>query len=187
MEYYFDIETITPLGRPDPQSDRIITVSYQNISLKNGKPQPLSELKILKDWEMTEKEIVTAIYKRFFMNAESDFYFVPVGYSLNYDLELLRNKFKEHLGKDINTHGLPNIDLRQSIILINNGQFKGTKMTEWTNKKEEGKLIKELYNKKEYDKIEGYIKDEKDNFLELLQKLLECMPKLKNEILEKLR
>jgi HEPN domain-containing protein len=42
-------------------------------------------------------------------------------------------------------------------------------------------LVKEWYEKKQYDKIEQYIKDEAKSFLEFLQKIIKNIHKLIEE------
>ena len=52
-EYYFDTETTGF----DPSEDKIITIQFQELDRFTGKP--IGDLKILKEWESSEKEILT--------------------------------------------------------------------------------------------------------------------------------
>ena len=36
-EYYFDIETYSPNEKPNPDTDKIITIQFQRIDLRTGK------------------------------------------------------------------------------------------------------------------------------------------------------
>jgi len=63
-EYYFDIETYSPGERPNPEKDKIIVIQYQKIDLRSGEPR--GDLIILKEWESSEKEIVTQFFNQFF-------------------------------------------------------------------------------------------------------------------------
>ncbi len=47
--YYFDIETYSPNEKPDPKTDKILTIQFQKIDIKTGEKQ--GELQILKEWE----------------------------------------------------------------------------------------------------------------------------------------
>ncbi len=38
-EYYFDIETYSPRDKPNPETDKIITIQFQRIDLRTGKPK----------------------------------------------------------------------------------------------------------------------------------------------------
>ena len=49
VEYYFDIETYSPGEKPNPETDKIITIQFQRMDLRTGKPR--EELVILKEWE----------------------------------------------------------------------------------------------------------------------------------------
>ena len=63
------------------------------------------------------------------------------------------------------------LDLKPIVVLLNNGNFKEAKLDKFTNKPHDGKLVKEWYEKKQYDKIEEYIREEAKAFLEFLQKI----------------
>ena len=46
-EYYFDIETYSPGEKPNPETDKIITIQFQRIDLRSGEPK--EDLIILKE------------------------------------------------------------------------------------------------------------------------------------------
>ena len=76
---------------------------------------------------------------------------------------------------------IPHLDLKPIIVLLNDGNFVGAKLDNFTNKPHDGKLVKEWYDNKQFDKIEQYIKDEADSFLEFLQKIKRNIWKLIEE------
>ncbi len=179
-EYYFDIETYSPGERPDPDTDKIITIQLQRIDLRTGKP--IGELKILREWESSEKEIVTELYNTFFKDGQSVWDFVAVGMNLNFEWEFLISKFNKYFGKKILSRDLhynrPHIDIKPIIVLLNNGSFKDAKLDKFTKKSHDGKVIKPMYENKEWDNIDNYIKEETEAFLEFFQKIKSNINKL---------
>ena len=179
-EYYFDIETYSPQDKPNPETDKIITIQFQRIDLRTGEPR--EDLVILKEWDSSEKEIVTEFFNRFFADGLDIWDFVPVGYNLNYEWELLISKFGKYLGKKLTSKDLhykrPHLDLKSIFVLMNNGNFVGAKLNKFTDKVQDGKVIKTYYEKKQYDEIEKYIKNETEAFLKILQKIKSNIHKL---------
>lgn len=179
-EYYFDIETYSPQDRPNPETDKIITIQFQRIDLKTGKPR--ENLVILKEWESSEKQIVTEFFNRFFAEGLNIWNFVPVGYNLNFEWEFLISKFEKHLGKKLASKDLhyriPHLDLKPIVVLLNDGNFVGAKLDNFTDKTHDGKAIKNYYGNKQYGEIEKYIKNETESFLKFLQKINSNIRKL---------
>lgn len=171
-EYYFDIETYSQQEKPNPESDKIISIQFQRIDLRTGKP--LENPTILKEWESSEEEIVKQFYNRFFTD-ENIWNFVMVGNNLKFEFEFLISKFEKYLDKRLTSKDLhykrPHLDIQPIIVLLNNGNFVGARLDKFTKKKQNGKVIRDYYEKKEYEKIENYIKDEIEAFLEFLQKI----------------
>ena len=172
-EYYFDIETYSMEEKPNPEKDKIISIQYQRIDLRTGKP--IGNLVILKEWESSEEEIVKKFYNKFFTDGSSVWDFIAVGYNLNFEWEFLICKFEKYLGEKLTSKDLhyrfPHIDLKPIIVLLNNGSFSGASLDKFTKKKQNGKIIKDYYKNKEYVEIENYIKNETEAFLEFLQKI----------------
>ncbi len=173
-EYYFDIETYSPGERPNPDTDKIISIQYQRIDLKTGKPR--SDLNILKEWESSEEQIVTEFYNMFFRDGLSVWNFIPVGYSLVFEYEFLISKFEKYLNKKLTSRELhysrPSLDLKPLVVLMNNSEFKGARLDKFTDKQYDGKKIRTMYENQEYEGIERYIQDEALSFLKLLQKII---------------
>lgn len=124
-EYYFDIETYSPGEKPSPEEDKIITIQFQPIDLRTGIPK--GELIILKEWESSEKQIVTEFFNRFFAEGLSVWNFIPVGYNLNFEWEFLICKFEKYLSKKLASKDLhykiPHLDLKPIVVLLNDGKF----------------------------------------------------------------
>ena len=161
--HYFDIETYSPGDKPDPKTDKIISIQFQKIDLKTGKS--LGKLQILKEWEESEEEIVREIHKWFFTRP---WQFIPIGFNLVFEWQFLEEKFKQYKidSKEISKfYTYPQIDLK-SIAIIKKGSFFGASLSSISNKKDDGNVIKEFYENKEFDKIENYIKDEAKAFIE---------------------
>ncbi len=180
VEYYFDIETYSPGEKPNPDTDKIISIQFQRMDLRTGKS--MGELKILKEWESSEKEIVTQFFQQFFFDGASHWNFVPIGFNLNFEWEFLIAKFEKYLGKKLASRDLhyriPSFDLQPIIVLLNEGNFVGAKLNNFTNKRQDGKAIKEFYENKKFNEIEEYIKNEAESFLEFLQKIKSNIHKL---------
>ena len=173
--YYLDIET-TGIH---PSEHEIITIQYVKLNDQTGKCE--GDLKILKSWEIGgEKKLLqefindTKIAPRF-----GDFAFVAVGFNLKFENKFLREKTNRYGMDIIDIFRRPFIDLHQLAILLNGGQIKGSGLDKLTTKPHDGKIIPTWYKDKEYDKIEEYIKDETDVFINFLCKAYDVIPTLR--------
>ena len=128
--YYFAMEGYHAGEKPDPAVDTLITIQYQKIDLTSG--EPLGELTILKEWESSEKSIVTTFYNQFFKPEMPVTHFIPVGMSLDYEYEMIIAKCKKYNLPAITSHQLyyqrPRFDLRPVIVLLNDGRFAGARL-----------------------------------------------------------
>lgn len=75
----------------------------------------------------------------------------------------------------------PHTDLYPVGILINNGEFKGSGLDKITNKSHSGAAIPDWYNNKEYSKIESYIQQKSNEFVNFASCLSSIMPTLRSE------
>jgi hypothetical protein len=171
--YYFDMEGIKSGEKADPATDMLITIAYQKMELTTG--EPLGELKILREWESSEKEIVTSFYHEFFRPEVPFTRFIPVGMGLEYEYEMLMAKAAQYNLPAITSHELyyrrPRFDMKAIIILLNDGRFNGARLDTFSAKKSDVGLIKGWYEKKDFRKIERCLRDEADGFSRLLQYL----------------
>lgn len=168
--YYFDLET-TGLN---PETDKIITLQYQPLDREGN---PTGNLIILKEWELGEEELI----KRF-LYIFKKWEFIPVGMNLSFDFRFLIEKIKKYTGREIDYNELsntPHLDIKTTLVLMNNGNFKGAKLSNFTSKGQNGIAIPEYYKNKEYGKITNYIEKEADEFIKFYKFLKENLKSLK--------
>ncbi len=174
--YYLDLET----QGLNPETDKIITLQYQQMD-KDG--NPLGNLVILKEWELGEEELIKQ-----FLTIFKKWEFIPVGMNLSFDFRFLLTKIKKYTGREIDFNELsnfPHLDIKPILVLMNNGNFKGAKLSNFTSKGQNGIAIPLYYDNKEYDKIIGYIEKEASEFINfykyLKTNLISLNPNLKKE------
>jgi len=173
MEYYTDLET-TGLN---PETDKIITLQYQQLD-SGGNPK--GDLTILKEWELGEEEII----KRF-LTIFKKWEFIPVGMNLAFDFRFLLSKIEKYTGRKIDFGELsntPHLDIKPILVLMNNGNFKGAKLSNFTDKGQNGIAIPSYYSNKEYDKITEYIEKEADEFMKFYKHIKTELPLLRQNI-----
>ena len=193
---YLDIETV-PLEefRKEAQDDytwkkegirdftknKIITIQYQQLDGNTGKP--VNELKILKEWESSEEEIVKTFAKDIDLDG-IDFHgrptyvwdFRPVGNNLNFEWAHLTPKLKKYCGINFDfTELAHNMELTPTSILINHGVKKGS--TKMFGKEGKAVNMKDWYYNKQYDKIIEYIEDETKMFVNKFSEIYEYLKK----------
>ena len=171
--YYFHMVGIPTGEKPDPATDKLISIQYQKIDLTTG--EPLGELVIHREWKGSEKSIITTLYNQFFKPDISFTQFIPVGMGLDYEYEMLIAKCKKYNLPEISSQALyfsrPRFDMKSTIVLLNGGRFTGARLDTFSAKKLPGSHVKEWYEKKEFDRIDLYVKEEAASFLKLLQHL----------------
>jgi len=177
--YYFDIET-TGLN---PKKDKIITIQFQKLDRNTGKA--IGPLKILKEWESSERGILQEFLGKSGILDDNDWSFVPVGYNLSFEHNFLKERTAVHSFTPIDIMQKPSIDLRAIGILMNKGEFRGSGLDKITGKASNGRNIPSWYHGGEFDKIISYIENEAKSFIELhswlLKEMPECMKKFKKE------
>ncbi|MDO9323327.1 MAG: hypothetical protein Q7T80_00035, partial [Methanoregula sp.] len=178
--YYFAMEGYNAGEKHDPALDTLLTIQYQKIDLTTG--EPLGALTILKDWESSEESIVTPFYNQFFKPDLPVTHFIPVGMNLDYEFELLLAKVKKYNLPAISSHHLyykrPRFDLWSIIVLLNDGRFTGARLDAFSPKKFDESHMKKWFEKKDFKKIEHYIREETEGFLKLLQYLTKYKTRL---------
>jgi hypothetical protein len=171
--YYCSIDGIRTGERFDPATDRLVTLQYQKIDLTTG--EPLEALVILREWESSEQEIVTAVYNQFFRPGTPVTRFIPVGLNLDYTYEMLIALFQKYGLSPPSSHELyyqrPRFDLRPVVVLLNNGRFAGANLDAFSIKKGGDRHMEKWYDRKEFGRIEHYVREEAARFLKVLQYL----------------
>ena len=171
--YYFAMEGYHTGEKSDPADDTLITIQYQKIDLATG--EPLEKLTILKEWESSEKSIVTTFYNQFFNPEVRVTHFMPVGINLDYAYEMIIAKCKKYHLPPMSSHQLyyerPRLDLRSILVLLNDGRFAGARLDTFSSKKSDAGRINTWYEKKEFKPIEHTLRNEAETFLKLYQYL----------------
>ena len=92
--YYFSIEGMRTGEKSDPATDKLVSLQYQKIKQTTG--EPLDVLVICREWESSEKEVVTSFYNTFFRPGTPVTEFIPVGMNLDYAYEMLLALFRKY-------------------------------------------------------------------------------------------
>ena len=169
--YYFDTETFSQGPAPDPATDKIITIQFQELDQSTGQPE--GELTILKEWEESEEKIL-----RKFAPLLRPWSFVPDGNNLAFDKRFLTARCATHGIALHSMDEMPLIDLKSLFVILNRGNFKGSGMHNFTAKKTSGAVVGQYYAAKEYGKIETYIKEEAEAFIQFYQRCCTELPRV---------
>jgi len=163
----------------DPSKDKIITIQFQELDRFTG--EPIGDLKIFKEWESSEKEILT----EFLPNITQDAWdFIMIGNNLPFEFIFLTYRTKEHGLHDFDiTHWFDRVwlDLKHVAVMINSREsnpFRGYQKIFGKTGKVTGKDIPGLYNDKRWPDIIKYIQDEADGFIKAFKVLKREMPSL---------
>lgn len=172
--FYLDIETTGV----DPKRDKIITIQYVELERNTGAQK--GELQVLKEWESSEKDILSRFISESPILDRYAFSFIPVGYNLLFEHKFLLQKSLIHGLMPVNILQRPLIDLRVIGILMNRGEFLGSGLDRITGKPHSGEIISEWYSERRWNEIENYIKTEADEFLKFCQWLYAELPQMRN-------
>jgi len=171
--YYLSIEGTKTRERSDPATDKLVSIQYQKIDLATG--EPLDVLVILREWESSEKDVVTTFYNQFFRPGLPVTDFIPVGLNLDYVYEMLLALFRKFGLAPPTSHELYyqrlRFDLKPVIVLLNNGSFAGASLDAFSLKKGEDRHMDKWYGKQDFGRIEHYVREEAARFLKVFQYL----------------
>lgn len=170
--YYLDIETT---GK-EPGNSKIITIQWQELERFTGKP--IGELNFLKEWQSSEKNIIEEFIDKARINDAYPFTFVPIGYNLFFEHRFLLAKSTYYELFPIEIISRPYIDMQQLAILMNKGEFKGTRLNDVTGKPSDGSNIPVWYHNQNFDKIEEYVIREASEFTKFVQRAYKYTPTL---------
>lgn len=174
--YYLDIET-TGL---DPRKDQLLSIQTHRIENGVG----VGEMKVHKAWHSDEETILREFLEetQFF---KEPWTFIPVGFNLHYEMKWLFVKAQAYglLPKFTRFEAIdkPRIDIKEVAMLMNNGQFKGAKLENFSPKMGSGDIVIKAIREGDYATIEHYIQQETQAFLDLYAALSEEMPRLWRE------
>lgn len=181
-DYYLDIETYSPNESPDFNTDKIIAITYQHIDSRTGLVK--GDLKILKEWESSEKTILTDFYKIFHIANPNDmkakWNFVAIGHNLSSDFAHLAHRWNT-VGINVKATPLfaqhPYIDIQSTLIMMNKGDF-GATLHKFAGTTWKGSAIAEWYQNKDYKSLQSYIEDETTCFLKWYQYFVQRLPEV---------
>lgn len=168
--FYLDLET-TGL---DPLKDKIITVQFMEIDRSTATKK--GELRILKEWESSERDVLLAFISESKIADPYPFTFVPVGYNLGFEHKFLLERCRANGLPPVDILNKPFIDLRPFGVLMNGGEFKGSGLDKITDKPHDGSVVPAWYSEKKYAEIENYVKVEADEFVKVCSWLYRELP-----------
>ena len=170
--FYLDIET-TGL---DERKDRIKTIQFVELDRKTGARTGM--LRILKEWESSEKDILQRFIAESKVADPYPFTFVSVGYNLEFEHKFIRERCIQNGLPPIDILNKPFIDLRAFGVLMNKGEFGGSGLDKLTGKPHDGRVIPQWYAEKKWPEIENYIGNETEEFVRLCTWLYKELPPL---------
>ena len=173
-KYYLDIET-TGLN---PYYSDIITIQYQELERNTG--MPIGNLHILKSWEIGESNVIKRFINDTPILSPRPFDFIPVGMNLKFE-----HSFLHHKSPGISILDRPNIDLSTIMVLMNYGEFKNSGLNNMIGKNQNGSSIPEWYSNRDYERIENYIVQETQSFLEFFTWACSELPPFHKKFLRK--
>lgn len=168
--YYLDIET-TGI---DAQRDQVLTIQFQPLDRSTG--VPIGPLRILKAWELSEKQILEQFIAETGVLDPYPFAFIAVGFNLMFEHNFLKARSVAHGLPEIDILGRPFIDLKTVGVLMRRGEFKGTSLDALTGKQGTGAQISEWYAANDFESIVKYIEQETREFIAFHAWLCEIMP-----------
>ena len=172
VEYYFNIET-TGLN---PLDDKIITIQIQKLVGRTG--EAFGKLKIFKEWESSEKEIIKKIMPK--LTSSNPFDFIIVGKDLLFDFMFLGKRAEKYELGQLDLISLNKrvfTDIKHVLVLINKGNFRGYNKL-LTKGRTKGAKIPLLYEQKKYDEIIRHLEIKTQTFIDAYKMLRTRMPSL---------
>ena len=102
--------------------------------------------------------------------------------NLRFDFNYLQVRLGKSLGLSLDTEWLycrlPYVDLKSTFVMMNDGQFKGTSLSWFVQKRSAGGDLRDWYKRKDYRRIEYYINDEATRFMHAYSFLKQRLPEL---------
>lgn len=170
--YYLDIETTGP----NPKVDKIVTIQF--VELERSTAVQKGELKILKEWESSEREMLLSFISESKITDRYAFAFVPIGYNLGFEHKFILERCKANALQPIGILNRPFIDLRSLGVLMNRGEFKDSGLDKITGKPHNGRIIPKWYIEKKWQEIENYVTVEAKEFIQFCAWVYNELPPL---------
>lgn len=168
--FYLDIETTGT----EPGRDKIVTIQFmeldRNTATKKG------GLRVLKEWESSEREILLKFISESKIADPYPFTFVPVGYNLGFEHKFFLERCRANNLPPIDILNKPFIDLRPFGIVMNRGEFKDSGLDKITGKPHDGSIIPQWYREKKWSEIESYVTVEAEEFVKFCAWLYRELP-----------
>lgn len=168
--FYLDIET-TGI---DPSRDKIITIQF--VELERNTAAQKGNLRILKEWESNEKNVLLTFILESKIADPYAFAFVPIGYNLGFEHRFLLERCKSNGLPPIGVLNRPFIDLRPLGVLMNRGEFKDSGLDKITGKPHSGHIVPQWYAEKKWQEIENYVAVEAEEFIRFCAWLYKELP-----------
>ena len=164
-EYYFDIET--------SRRNAVIAVAYREI--RGYKPE--GDLCILRIKEETEERrlLRQVMDLGVFDTGVHKWDFIPVGTNLRFDFTVLMDRMRATRVKPFMVddvldffHHKPHKDIHDTLIFLNDGDFKGSGLDKFTTLKTvSSKEVPALWESKDFAAIDQYIRDDAAAFFDV--------------------
>jgi hypothetical protein len=171
--YYLDIETTGP----NPVLDKIITIQF--VELNRNTSEVKGELKILKEWEKSERDILLQFISQCKVADPYPFSFVSIGYNLSFEQRFIMQRCRANGLPPIDILKKPFIDLKHISVIMNRGEFLGSGLDKITGKPHNGKILSIWYKEKKWNAIINYVKTEAFEFIRFSSWLYEELPLLR--------
>lgn len=187
-EYYFDIET----PGKDKSGELALSIAWQRIQCN----RPQGKLQGMKSWkDGGQKAVLKKVLELGVFDTQSPtkWDFIPVGRNLNFDFLTLNDRMRETGVKNWSLesvfdflHNKPMKDLDTTLILMNDGNFKGSGLDQFTAKKPgTGADVIEMGMNGDLDSIDRYIEGEVAGFMELYHAIAEELAKFGKPLRER--
>lgn len=168
--YYLDIETTGP----NPKVDKIVTIQF--VELERNTAVQKGNLRILKEWESNERDVLLSFISESKITDRYAFTFVPVGYNLGFEHKFIIERCRLNGLMPIGILNRPCIDLRPLGVLMNRGEFKDSGLDKITGKPHNGAIVPRWYMEKKWHEIEEYVTTEAEEFIKLCAWLYKELP-----------
>lgn len=169
--------------------EQVIAVAYQLIAFG----APAGDLVVLRAWDRGgEERVLREVLKTGVLDAsrERAFEFVPVGTNLPFDLAFLIARMgstgiRKWTHREVLDyfHDKPTKDLKHALVLMNDGEFRGSGLDTFSaKKKSRGAAVVEMWKRRDYKGIDEYIRQDAAAFFDVYAKILPALAALGKKV-----